>query len=254
MIKKKSIVLISLFALGLILFTGSALAKEVKLDVDKDDMDDAWEMNVIQKNGLNHTNISLFLNYSDPDNDGYTNLQEYDNGTNPYNKEDAPGREKDRERGTALFLLGVAICIGVPGIMAAFGLYIAGVSAVGMTTEHIDRFSKGLILQALPMTQGVYGLVFAILLLLGVGYIGGGDPALLANPTVGWGSIMIGITIALTSVSAIPQGLVAGAGASGVGRNPDVFTKGLIYAVMPETMAVFGFLISLFIIRGIGLM
>ncbi len=251
---KKSLILISVFVLGLILCASSTFAQDVKVDEDGDDLDDSWELNIIQKNGLGHNNVSMFLNYSDPDNDGFTNLQEYNNGTDPYNKEDTPGEEKDREKGTALFLLGVAICIGVPGIMAAFGLYIAGVSAVGMTTEHTDRFSKGLILQALPMTQGVYGLVFAILLLLGVGYIGSGDPALLSDPTVGWGAIMIGITIALTSVSAIPQGLVAGAGASGVGRNPDIFTKGLIYAVMPETMAVFGFLISLFIIRGIGLM
>ena len=242
---KKSVILIAavLFALGLVLVTGSAMA------VDDDGMDDAWEERI----GLNSSDAADAD--ADPDNDGATNLEEFEAGTDPFDETDSPGQEKAREKVSALVLLGVALCIGVPGIMAAFGLYIAGVSAVGMTTEHMDRFGKGLILQALPMTQGVYGLVFAILLLLGAGYIGGsGDSVLLTNVNVGWGAVMIGITIGLTSVSAIPQGLVAGAGASGVGRNHDVFAKGVIYAVMPETMAVFGFLIALFILMGVGLL
>lgn len=254
---KKSIVLATIFmlAMGVILFTGTVLADiEEKDDVDKDGMDDSWEQQIIKDNDL-ATSIDDFNATADPDNDGATNKEEYEAGTDPFDRSDSPGKEKIREKVSALVLLGVAICIGIPGIMAAIGLYIAGVAAVGMTTEHLDRFGKGLVLQALPMTQGVYGLVFAILLLLGAGFIGGtGDSALLTNVNVGWGAVMIGITIALTSVSAIPQGLVAGAGASGVGRNPDVFAKGLIYAVMPETMAVFGFLIALFILMGVGLL
>ncbi len=231
-----------LAVMGLALVTGSVAA-------DDDDMDDVWEDRV----GLDSNNSADAD--EDPDNDGATNIDEFEAGTDPFDKSDSPGKEKAREKVSALVLLGVALCIGIPGIMAAFGLYIAGVSAVGMTTEHMDRFGKGLILQALPMTQGVYGLVFAILILLGAGYIGGsGDSALLTNVNVGWGAVMIGLTIGLTSVSAIPQGLISGAGASGVGRNPDVFAKGIIYAVMPETMAVFGFLIALFMLMGIGLL
>lgn len=241
---RKSVVWIMalLAVMGLALVTGSVIA-------DDDGMDDVWENHV----GLNQNDSTDAE--ADPDNDGATNLEEFTAGTDPFDSADAPGQEKAREKVSALVLLGVALCIGIPGIMAAFGLYIAGVSAVGMTTEHMDRFGKGLILQALPMTQGVYGLVFAILILLGAGYIGGsGDAALLTNVNVGWGAVMIGLTIGLTSVSAIPQGLISGAGASGVGRNPDVFAKGIIYAVMPETMAVFGFLIALFMLMGIGLL
>jgi len=240
---RKSVVwMMALLAvIGLAMVAGSVIA-------DDDKMDDAWEDQIGLKNDTNDA-------HEDPDNDGATNFEEFEAGTNPFDKSDAPGQEKAREKVSALVLLGVALCIGIPGIMAAFGLYIAGVSAVGMTTEHMDRFGKGLILQALPMTQGVYGLVFAILILLGAGYIGGsGDSALLTNVNVGWGAVMIGLTIGLTSVSAIPQGLISGASASGVGRNPDVFAKGIIYAVMPETMAVFGFLIALFMLMGIGLL
>lgn len=241
---KMILTLVALVVLALVVAAGSAAGAD-----DDDGMDDAWEDAV----GLNSTNKSDAD--ADPDNDGFTNREEFDAGTDPFDKDDSPGKEKAREKGSALILLGVALCIGIPGIMSAVGLYVAGVSAMGMTTEHPDRFGKGLVLQALPMTQGVYGLVFAILLLLGAGYIGGsGDAALLTNVNVGWGAIMVGLTIGLTSVSAIPQGLVSASGASGVGRNPDVFAKGIIYAVMPETMAVFGFLIALFITMGVGLL
>jgi V/A-type H+-transporting ATPase subunit K len=249
---RKFLITTVLLVLTLVFMTGLALAEDVNdKDSDNDDMDDSWEWNIINKNGLNVTNISLFVNYTDPDNDGYTNLDEFKAKTDPYDSNDAPDKEKLKEKVSALILLGVALCIGIPGIMAAFGLYIAGVSAVGMTTEHPDRFAKGLILQALPMTQGVYGLVFAILLLMKAGFFGGGDAGVLTNVNVGWGAVMIGITIGLTSVSAIPQGLVAGASASGVGRNVDMFGKGMIYSVMPETMAVFGLLIALFILLGL---
>lgn len=256
--ERKSMVITALvlIALGLLLLVGTAHAQDNMIDADNDEMDDTWELNVIRKYGLAEIGISDIHNFSangDPDRDGATNLEEFDAGTDPYDEGDAPGEEKVREKVTALVLLGVALCIGIPGIMAAFGLYIAGVSAVGMTTEHIDRFGKGLVLQALPMTQGIYGLIFAILLLLFGGFLGG-DPAVLSDVNVGWGAIMIGITIGLTSISAIPQGLISGAAASGVGRNPEVFAKGIIYAVMPETMAVFGFLVSLFIMMGVGLL
>ncbi len=239
-------------ALVFLLFSGSAIGE---VDADGDGMDDEWESSIIRANGLNMT-VAQFSKDADPDNDGATNIEEYEKRTDPYDGTDylKSTNYAANEKVNILILLGAALCIGIPGILSAFGLYIAGVSAVGMTTEHTDRFGKGLILQALPMTQGVYGLVFAIFILMGAGFIGTPDSNLLANVNVGWGAVMIGVTISLTAVSAIPQGLVAGASASGVGRNPDVFGKSVVYSVMPETMAVFGFLIALFMTMGVGLL
>lgn len=157
-----------------------------------------------------------------------------------------------------LIFFGIAIAVGVSGIASAFGLGISGSAAAGATSEKKELGGKFLVLEVLPMTQGVYGLLAAILLLLGTGRLSGElteeKQILLSNPAVGWAGLAIGIIIALTSISAVSQGLVASAGISGTAKNPEIFTNSMMYTVMPETLAIFGLLVSILILRGVGLL
>lgn len=165
---------------------------------------------------------------------------------------------EDREivqKNEKLIFYGIAIAVGVSGIASAFGLGISGAAAAGATSEKADMGGKFLVLEVLPMTQGVYGLLAAVLLLKGSGRLGGeADAVLLADPVIGYAALSIGIAIALTSISAISQGLVASAGISGTAKNPDVFTNSMMYTVMPETLAIFGLLVSILILNGTGLL
>ncbi len=105
------------------------------------------------------------------------------------------------------------------------------------------------------MTQSVYGLLTAILMLMGSGLLGGTESAVMkTNPIIGPAAIFIGIVVALTSTSAINQGILAASSINAVGRNPDVFTKGVIYTVTTETMAIFGLLTAIFIMVGLKLL
>ena len=157
------------------------------------------------------------------------------------------------DQNKALVILGCALAIGITGISSAIGLALAGSSAVAVTAEKPNLFGKCLVLQVLPMTQSVYGLLTAILLMMGIGLLGGGETVLI-SPLVGMGAVWIGLAVGLTGISAINQGMVASSSISAVGRNPDVAARGIIYTVMPETIAIFGLLVGILLMTGLELL
>jgi len=152
-----------------------------------------------------------------------------------------------------LVILGCAIAIGIAGISSAIGLALAGSSAIAVTAEKPNLFGKCLVLQVLPMTQSVYGLLTAILLMMGAGLLGGGSGVVVGS-LAGMGAVWIGLAVGLTGISAINQGMVASSSISAVGRNPDVAARGIIFTVMPETIAIFGLLVGILLMTGLGLL
>jgi len=160
---------------------------------------------------------------------------------------------EDSENSKTLVILGCALAIGIAGIGSAIGLALAGSSAVAVTAEKPELFSKCLILQVLPMTQAVYGLLTAILLMMGAGLLGGGGSTIV-TPLMGMGAVWIGLAVGLTGTSAINQGMVASSSISATGRNPEVASRGIIFTVMPETIAIFGLLVGILLMVGLGLL
>jgi V/A-type H+/Na+-transporting ATPase subunit K len=158
------------------------------------------------------------------------------------------------EQNKILLILGCAIAITIAGISSAIGLSFAGSAGVAVTAEKPDLFGKLLVLSVLPMTQAVYGLLTAILLMLGAGLLGGAARADMANPVLGSAAVWIGLIIGLTGISAINQGMVASSSISAVGRNPDVAARGIIFTVMTETIAIFGLLAGILLMTGLGLL
>ena len=164
----------------------------------------------------------------------------------------ASAQDGSEEDNKSLIILGCALAIGIAGVSSAIGLALAGSSAVAVTAEKPDLFGKLLVLQVLPMTQSVYGLLTAILLMMGAGLLGGGGATI--SSLAGMGAIWIGLAVGITGISAINQGMVASASISAVGRNPDVAARGIIFTVMPETIAIFGLLVGILLMTGLGLL
>ena len=158
----------------------------------------------------------------------------------------------DLENNKTLVILGCALAISISGVSSAIGLALAGSSAIAVTAEKPNLFGKCLVLQVLPMTQSVYGLLTAILLMMGAGLLGGGDKTI--STLAGMGSVWIGLSVGITGISAINQGMVASSSISAVGRNPDVAARGIIFTVMPETIAIFGLLVGILLMTGLGLL
>ena len=67
--------------------------------------------------------------------------------------------------GLSWALLGAALAALGGGMGSAAGVGIAGQAAAGVVAEDPGKFGKVLILQLLPGTQGIYGLLVAILLI-----------------------------------------------------------------------------------------
>ena len=109
----------------------------------------------------------------------------------------------------SLIIIGCALSMGIAGIGSAMGLMLAGSSAVAVTGEKPELFGKCLVFQVLPMTQAVYGLLTAILLMMGAGLLGGAGGADLSNPMIGLSAIGIGLVVGLTGISAANEGQVA---------------------------------------------
>ena len=74
--------------------------------------------------------------------------------------------------GLTLAVLGAAIAT-IAGVGSAIGVGIAGEAADGVMSGDKVSFGSTLVLQALPGTQGIYGMVIAILILTKIGILGG---------------------------------------------------------------------------------
>jgi V/A-type H+-transporting ATPase subunit K len=154
--------------------------------------------------------------------------------------------------GIVLALLGAALAVGLAGIGSAIGVGLVAQSAAGVVTEDPDKFGQTLLLQALPGTQGIYGLLTGFMIMQRVGVIGGG----LLELTVvqGFSVLMASLPVALVGlVSAVYQGRAAAAGVGLIAKRPEELGKGIIFAVMVETYAVLALLASIMLLYGIPL-
>ena len=124
--------------------------------------------------------------------------------------------------GMALGLLGAGLAAALSGVGSAIGTGIAGEAGAGLLCEDPSKFGKVMILQVIPGTQGLYGLVACIPMALG-----------------GW-------------LSAIAQGKVAAASINLLAKKPDDWSKGMVLCITVEFYAILSLLASMLMILNIG--
>ena len=148
--------------------------------------------------------------------------------------------------GRNIALLGAALAAGLAGMGSARGVGMVGEAASGLLTEDPSKFGKALILQALPGTQGIYGLITAFLIIFKIGILG--TPV---DLTVAQGAyfLMAALPIAVVGFySALKQAKVAAAGVNLIAKRPDEVGKAITSAALVETYAIFAVLISLLLV------
>jgi len=152
--------------------------------------------------------------------------------------------------GVALAVIGASIAALLGGIGSALGVGTAGQTGAGVLTEKPELFGKVLLLQALPGTQGIYGFLGALLVMLQIGLLGG-EPAAI-NASVGWQFFAAGLAVGFTGLfSGMLQGKVSAAGLNSIAKDENNLGKAVILSAMVETYAVLGLLVSVLMIFSI---
>jgi len=152
--------------------------------------------------------------------------------------------------GIVLAVTGAVLSALMSGIGSAKGVGLVGEAAAGVVSVDPSKFSKVLILELLPGTQGLYGLLISIILLNKIGMLGGG----VADLTVAQGLMFLVASLPMAVVgliSGIVQGRTAAAGVGITAKKPEHNSKGVIMAAMVETYAILALLISIIIILNI---
>jgi V/A-type H+/Na+-transporting ATPase subunit K len=154
--------------------------------------------------------------------------------------------------GNVLAMLGAALAALLAGTGSAKGVGIVGEAAAGLITEEPDKFGQALLLQALPGTQGIYGLLTAFVILNRIGVVGG--PMVELTTEQGFLILAAALPIAIVGYfSGIAQGRAAAAGIGIIARRPEDLAKGIMFAALVETYAVLALLASILMIFGINI-
>ncbi len=154
--------------------------------------------------------------------------------------------------GNTLAYLGVILAVVLAGIGSAKGVGLVGEAGTGLIVEDPNKFSKIMILQIIPGTQGLYGFVVALLALINLGVLGG-TPATLTLAQ-GGAYLMACLPVGIVGLlSAISQGRVAAAAVNIVAKREEEMFKGIMLAVMVEFYAILALLVSILMITGIKL-
>lgn len=148
--------------------------------------------------------------------------------------------------GYILALVGILVMVGLSGAGSAIGVVIGGSAVVGMLKKKPEAFGNGLVLSAMPATQGLYGFVGFIL-------YNGKLAELSSSLTLFQGCVFLAAGVALglvALISAIQQGKVVANGIVAIGGGHNVFGNTLILGAFPEFYAILA-LVAAILMQGL---
>ena len=152
--------------------------------------------------------------------------------------------------GMALGFLGAGLAAALCCIGSAKGTGTAGAAGTGLLCEDPNTFGKVLILQVIPGTQGLYGLVVWFFACFQMGMLNG--TAVDLTVTEGLRYFVACMPIALGGfLSAIAQGRVAAGSINILAKQPDHWSKGMVLCITVEFYAILSLLASMLMILNI---
>ena len=149
--------------------------------------------------------------------------------------------------GIVYALLGAALAVFLAGAGSAIGVGIAGQAASGVVSEDPSKFAKVLVIQLLPGTQGIYGLLVGFITLSKIGLLGGG----ILDLTPQQGLLVLAACLPVGIVGLISgksQGQTAAAAIGIVAKKPEQFGKAMLFPAMVETYAILALLASILLL------
>ena len=149
--------------------------------------------------------------------------------------------------GLAIALLGAGLAAVLSGIGSAKGTGIAGEAGTGLLSQDPSKFGKVMILQVIPGTQGLYGLVVWFFAVFRMGLMDGS--AFDLTLVEGFRYFAACLPMALGGLlSAIAQGRVAAGSINILAKKPDDWSKGMVLCITVEFYAILSLLASMLMI------
>ena len=152
--------------------------------------------------------------------------------------------------GIVFALTGAVVAVFLAGCGSALGVGIAGQAASGVVTEDQSKFAKVLIMQLLPGTQGIYGLLVGFIVLSNIGLLGG----TMAELSMAQGLAMLAACLPIGIVGLVSgkyQGKTSAAAIGIIAKKPEQFGKAMLFPAMVETYAILALLISILAVSNI---
>lgn len=150
-----------------------------------------------------------------------------------------------------LVFIGAVVSALFGFIGSTVGMGYAGRAGTAVVAERPELFGRILLMQALPGSQGIYGLVGAFLILSFSGLLGGAEGASLTM-SQGMQYLMVGIPIGFSGLlSGMFQGSVAANGISTIAKDDSLTAQAIVLSAMIETWAIFGILIGFILLTAI---
>lgn len=145
--------------------------------------------------------------------------------------------------GVSVALLGAALAVALPCSGSATGVGTVGRAGAGVLSVDPGKFSRVLIMQILPGTQGLYGLVIWFFALTKLGFFSGQ----MAEITMTEGLKFFGACMPVAIgglIFGIIQGRICAGGLSLVAKKPNDLSRSIILAIMMEFYAILALLAS----------
>jgi V/A-type H+-transporting ATPase subunit K len=154
--------------------------------------------------------------------------------------------------GIVFALAGVALATILAGIGSAKGVGMAAEASMGVLAEDSSKFGKLLVLALLPGTQGLYGFIVSVLIMLNIGALGGSIDAGM-ELSKGLLYFAAALPIAFGGLfSGLAQGRAATAAVGLLAKKEADFAKGMVSTTLVEIYALLAFLVSLLSVLAIG--
>ena len=146
--------------------------------------------------------------------------------------------------GAAIGMLGAGLAVCLAGAGSARGTGIAGEAGTGLLCQDPSKFGKVMILQVVPGTQGLYGLVVGFMCLLRMGVLDGTYVDMTLAEGFRYFAACLPIAIG-GGISAVAQGRVAAGSINLLAKKPDDWSKGMVLCITVEFYAILSLLVSL---------
>ena len=146
--------------------------------------------------------------------------------------------------GLALALFGSGLAVALSCIGSAKGTGCAGEAGTGLLSQDPSKSGKVMVLQLLPGTQGLYGLVVWFFALIRMGMMDGSATDLTVVEGMRYFAACLPMALG-GLLSAIAQGRVAAGSINILAKKPDDWSKGLILCGIVEFYAILSLLASM---------